>query len=184
MTTALRKTLTSTMGSLYAGLGSAFMALIDQEIKEGKMLAVVLPLTAVTGSRWQPVREGLLNGYVIEWVIVSHDPRNRTKKAALPGRRWVSFSESTRIAETVIVARKAAASGDAARSDDHRVKFVNLRHNPDDPADAIALTRALLNHKAGTPVTANTNMQCADIDYQHPTGKWGEIIRPFAYSWD
>ena len=183
MTTALRKTLTSTMGSLYAGLGSAFMALIDQEIKEGKMLAVVLPLTAVTGSRWQPVREGLLDGYVIEWVIVSHDPRNRTKKTTLPGRRWVSFSESTRIAETLIVARKAAASADAARSDDHRikddhrVKFVNLRHNPDDPADAIALTRALLNHKQGKPVTGDTDMLCADIDYQHPTDKWGEIIR-------
>lgn len=136
MTTALRKTLNSTCGSLYAGLGSAFMALIDQEIKAGKMLAVVLPLTAVTGSRWQVVRQTLLDGYVIEWVITSHDPRNRAKKAALPGRRWVSFSESTRIAETLIVARKAAASGAAARSDDHRVKFVNLRHNPDDPADS------------------------------------------------
>ena len=170
MNTALKKTLAQTVGSLYAGLGSAFMALIDQEIQPGKMLAVVLPLTSVTGSRWQPVRETLLEGYVIEWVVVSHDPKHRGKTKNLPGRLWVSFSESTRIAETLIVARKGTASKS------HLVKFVNLRHNPDDPADAIALTRAFLNHKAGQPVSGDTNMLCADIDYQHCGDKYGEII--------
>ena len=180
MQKAMRKTLTGTIGSLYAGLGSAFMALIDQEIHEGKMLAVVLPLTAVTGSRWRTVREALLNRYRIEWVIASHDTRNRTKTKNLPGRRMVSFSESTRIAETLIVAiRNDERQSEEERKrmlHEHRVKFVNLRYNPDDPTDAIALTRALLNHTAGNPVTGETDMLCSDIDYQHPNGTWGEIV--------
>ncbi len=170
MKIAITKTLTGTIGSMYAGLGSAFVALMDQEIREGGMLAVVLPLTAVTGSRWQPVRDRLLEGYQIEWVITSHDPRHRTKTKDLPGRRWCSFSESTRIAETLIVATRTTDRTN------HRVNFVNLRHNPDDPADAIALTRALLNHTDDRPITGRTDMRCADIDYPHPSDKWGEIV--------
>jgi len=171
MNAALRKTLSKTIGSLYAGLGSAFVALIDQEVGLGGMVALVLPLTAITGSSWRPVREQLLRDYDVEWVVVSHDPRYRHKRANLPGRLWVSFSESTRIAETLIVAVRREKP-----DPNHRIKFVNLRHNPDEPADAIAITRALLNSTITSPVTGNTNMLCSDIEYRHPVGKWGETI--------
>ena len=170
MKKALTKALQPTIGSMYAGLGSAFMALIDQEIQDGKTLAVVLPLAAVTGSRWTPFRERLLDGYQIEWVVVSHDPRHRTKTQALPGRLWVSFSESTRMAEVLIVATRRRRSN----PDEHRVTFVNLRHNPDEPADAIAITRALLNQPT-LPVSGITNMLCSDIQYPHAEGQWGEV---------
>ena len=174
MQSAITKSLQGTFASMYAGLGSAFMALIDQELREGGMLAVVLPITALTGSRWRAFRRALLDRYTIEWVVTSHDPRHRSKRTGLPGRRWCSFSESTRIAEILLIATRTEHK---TRIDNNRVKFVNLRHNPDEPSDAIALTRALLNHKSGLPITAETDLWCADIDFQHHSGdKWGEIV--------
>ena len=171
MNSALRKTLATTIGSLYAGLGSAFVALIDQEIRLGGMVALVLPLTAITGSRWRPVREKLLKDYVVEWVVVSHDLRHRPKRASLPGRQWVSFSESTRIAETLVVAVRRENPDPS-----HHVKFVNLRYNPDEPADAMALTRALLNSREGHPVSGRTSLLSSEIACPHPTHKYGEIL--------
>ena len=55
------------------------------------------------------------------------------------GRRLVSFSESTRIAEVLIVATKGGA--DLGRN---HVRFVNLLHNPDEPVQAMTLMRKLL----------------------------------------
>ena len=95
MKTALRKTLDGTPASLYAGLGSAFVTLANEHLKIGGRLAFVLPATVLTGSRWLPIRELLLDRYDVEWVVVSHDSRNRTARAGLPGRRYVAFSEST-----------------------------------------------------------------------------------------
>jgi len=171
MNAALRKTLSKTIGSLYAGLGSAFVALIDQEVGLGGMVALVLPLTAITGSSWRPVREQLLRDYDVEWVVVSHDPRYRHKRANLPGRLWVSFSESTRIAETLIVAVRREKP-----DPNHRIKFVNLRHNPDEPADAMALTRALLNSRVDHLVSGRTNLLRSEISCPTRTHTYGEIL--------
>lgn len=144
MTQALRKTLDGTPASLYAGLGSAFLTLADERLGVGGRLAFVLPATALTGSRWAPIRKMLLEKYHVEWVVVSHDDRNRTARQGLPGRRYVAFSESTRIAETLIVGTKKQ------RHEEQRgqTRFVNLRRNPDEPIEAMAVTRALL---ASTP---------------------------------
>ncbi len=71
---------------------------------------------------------------------MSHDLRNRTAKKGLPGRRLVSFSESTRIAEVLIVATRRQPR-DRKSS---RACFVNLLRNPDEPIEALGLTRKLL----------------------------------------
>lgn len=85
------------------------------------------------------MRQLLLSKYRIEWVIVSHDIRNRSAVKGLPGRRLVSFSESTRIAEVLIVATKSGANLNR-----NHVRFVNLLQNPDEPVQAMTLTRKLL----------------------------------------
>ena len=139
MSGTLRKMLDGTPASLYAGLGSAFLVLADERLGVGGRLAFVLPATLATGSRWEPLRKMLLEKYELHWVIASHDPRNRTKKANLPGRRFVSFSESTRIAEVLIVATKLQNG----KTPEGVTRFVNLRHNVDDPISAMALTRSL-----------------------------------------
>lgn len=140
MQQALKETLNPTPGSLYAGLGSAFLVLGHERLRMGGRLAFVLPATALTGSRWVPIRQLLLDHYRIDWVVVSHDPRSRTARRNLPGRRFVAFSESTRIAGALIVATRVNPSATC----DGSVRFVNLRRNPDEPIDAIGLTRALM----------------------------------------
>ena len=135
----LQKTLQGTPASLYAGLGSAFVVLADESLAPGGRLAFVLPATMLTGSRWGGVRQLLLSKYRIEWVIVSHDIRNRSAVKGLPGRCLVSFSESTRIAEVLIVATKGGANLNR-----NHVRFVNLLQNPDEPVQAMTLVRKLI----------------------------------------
>ena len=157
----LRKMLNGTPASLYAGLGSAFLVLADERLGPGGRLAFVLPATLTTGSRWEPLRKMLLEKYELHWVIASHDMRNRAKTANLPGRRFVSFSESTRIAEVLIVATKLQ-NGKKPKG---VTRFVNLRHNMDDPISAMALTRSLL---AAASSSKRTEVLTGDK-------VWGEI---------
>ena len=149
MQRTLKGMLQGTPASLYAGLGSAFLVLADENLGAGGRLAFVLPGTVMTGSRWEPIRELLLGKYELEWVVASHDPRHRAKKSGLPGRFWVSFSESTRIAEVLIVATKLQHG----RTAHGMTRFLNLRHNVDDPVSAIALTRSLLAAKSAESLT-------------------------------
>ena len=167
MNRALQRTLKGTPASTYAGLGSAFITLADEKLKPGGRLAFVLPATALTGSRWAPIRKLLLDKYDIEWVVVSHDERNRTARRGLPGRRYVGFSESTRIAETLIVATKAANPGDHSKRSGV-TRFVNLRRNPDEPIEAIAIARAILSMKTRPGSRPNKEIAIGSTI-------WGEI---------
>ena len=150
MNRALERTLKNTPASRYAGLGSAFIVLAHERLKPGGRLAFVLPSTVLTGSRWAGIRELLLSKYDVEWVVVSHDKRHRAMRQGLPGRLYVGFSESTRTAETLIVATKRR-SQDYHRTCPPITRFVNLRHNPDEPIAAIAIARAILSKKDANP---------------------------------
>ena len=167
MNQALQRMLTKTPASTYAGLGSAFVVLADEKLKPGGRLAFVLSATALTGSRWSPIRRLLLDNYDIEWVVVSHDKRYRSKRKGLPGRLWVGFSESTRTAETLIVATKKRATG-RGRKARSTTRFVNLRHNPDEPIEAIAIARAILAMK-NTQATGSNEILVGQR-------AWGEIL--------
>ena len=165
MNSALKKTLNGTAASLYAGLGSAFVVLADEALEQGGRMAFVLPATMLTGSSWAPIRRLLLAKYVVEWVVVSHDSRNRTARRGLPGRRLVSFSESTRIAEALIVATKRPP-GELREG---RACFVNLLRNPDEPIEALGLTRKLLALRDGL-----TPLGPAGIDIGDES--WGNVV--------
>lgn len=143
MQRALTKTLANSSAGVYAGLGSAFVVLADQHLRVGGRIAFVLPSTVLTGSRWTAIRRLLLESYCIEWIVVSHDPRKRSSKRDLPGRYWTSFSESTNMSEVLIVATK-----DPQNTTINKVRFVNLRYNPDDPINAMSLVRRLLATRA------------------------------------
>ena len=147
MQRALTKTLANSGAGVYAGLGSAFVVLADQHLRVGGRIAFVLPSIVLTGSRWVAIRRLLLERYCIEWIVVSHDPRQRSSTRDLPGRYWTSFSESTNMSEVLIIATK-----DPQNSTTNRVRFVNLRDNPDDPIKAMCLIRRLLAMRAETRV--------------------------------
>ena len=167
MTDALKRTLQGSPANLYAGLGSAFLMLAKEKVRVGGRIAFVLPATVLTGVRWASMRKMLLEYFDIDWIVVSHDVRSRHARGGFPGRLFVAFSESTRMAEALIVAtRKSPGSnGDRRRF----VRFVNLRHNPDDAIDAMEVARALLN----LPLPRNGNKQ-AEIGAVN--GSWGEVI--------
>ena len=167
MTDALKRTLQGSPANLYAGLGSAFLMLAKEKVRVGGRIAFVLPATVLTGVRWASMRKMLLEYFDIDWIVVSHDVRSRHARGGFPGRLFVAFSESTRMAEALIVAtRKSPGSnGDRRRF----VRFVNLRHNPDDAIDALEVARALLN----LPLPRNGNKQ-AEIGAVN--GSWGEVI--------
>lgn len=138
MKNALNRTLRNTPAGVYSGLGSAFLVLAHQNIRGGGRIAFVLPSVLTTGSSWKSIREMLLSNYQIDWVITSHDPRTRSAKAGLPGRMYASFSESTNMAEVLLVATKEKPLPS------HKVRFVNLKTNPLPTIDALAVARALL----------------------------------------
>ena len=163
MKRALKRTLKGTPASTYAGLGSAFVLLAADRLAAGGRFAFVLPATLLTGSRWEPIRKLLLERFRIDWVVVSHDERHRAHRAMLPGRRWVSFSESTRIAEALVVGTRIADS----KSGDGWTRFVNLRRNPDQPTEALALVRAMLS-AVDPEDPSNEEIRIGDT-------AWGEI---------
>lgn len=143
MKNALNRTLQNTPAGVYSGLGSAFLVLAHHNIRGGGRIAFVLPSVLTTGSSWKPIREMLLANYQIDWVITSHDPRTRSAKAGLPGRMYASFSESTNMAEVLLVATKEKPLPS------HKVRFVNLKTNPLSTIDALAVARALLEMPEG-----------------------------------
>ena len=139
MKSALNKTLENTPASMTAGLGSAFFVLADRYLDYQGLLAFILPMASITGDGWRKIRKTLLQDYVVNWVITSHDRRKRSKTKLLPGRYWTSFSESTSMSEVLILATKKNVT------EDHRVRFLNLIENPDDPISALTLLRSLLS---------------------------------------
>jgi len=112
--------------SITAGLGTVFLDLADRYLKPGGRLAFVLPKALLSGADWAPSRELLAAGYVLEYVIVSHDPE-----------RW-NFSENTDLSEVLFVARKKTNG-----EENGRTICVNLWRNSELPLDALQMSEQL-----------------------------------------
>lgn len=132
------------LASATAGLASVFLALADRHVKEGGRLAFVLPKAILSGAEWEKTRELLTQRYVVEAIVVSHDPQ-----------RW-NFSENTDLSEILLVARKVRSENsgqvqnrrkqrrshnpclidDAENNPSERTVCINLWQNPRNPIDA------------------------------------------------
>lgn len=141
--------------SATAGLGSVFLALADRYLKDGGRLAFVLPKALLSGVEWQKTRQLLKERYVVEVVLVSHDPE-----------RW-NFSENTDLSEVLLIARKVERSprpkpkvkqhnphlpllspdGSGNIPVNDKTVFVNLWHNPTKALDALFIAEALRKEK-------------------------------------
>jgi len=119
-----------------SGLGSVFVALGDHYLKEGGRLALVLPRALLSGVAWKKTRALISRKYVLENIIVSHDPL-----------RW-NFSENTELSEVLIVARKES-NGSSIRNGNQKVTCLNLWTNPDTVSSALFVSREL--HKDQSP---------------------------------
>jgi len=115
---AIRRSTRHPAGHGNAGLASNFVDLAHAKVKRGGVIALVLPLTAIQGSSWQPARK-LLAGEYGNIAVVA---------IAATGNHERAFSADTGLAETLIVATKN--TGATSSDPDPDVLFVNLYRRP------------------------------------------------------
>ena len=153
-TSALLK---GTEANQMAGHGSSFAVLADRMVKRGGRIAMVLPVTALSGESWRDVRGMLADKYEIEFVVSSHDPSLRT------------MSYDTGIAETLLVARRLKEGEQPSR----RGRFVNLWRAPRLETDALALVRAV-NAVTSSPLLRSDGPPAGGSPLMIGGEQWGE----------
>ena len=155
-TSALLK---GTAANQMAGHASSFTVLADRLVKPGGRIALVLPVTALSGTSWREVRRMLSSRYEIEFVVSSHDPN------------LLSMSYDTGIAEALLVARRLTG----AETPPGRGVFVNLWRAPYQETDALALVRAV-NVAAATPLHRSDGPPVGGIPLMVGGEQWGEVV--------
>lgn len=123
MAHALKKA-TAIFGNGNAGLASNFMDLAHYKLKDGGVLAIVLPFSFVKGRSWKSARDALKAHYRDIHVL----------SIASPGLKERAFSADTEMAECLVVATKGSTS-------DAYTYFSNLRTRPRNLLDASITAR-------------------------------------------
>ncbi len=155
-TSALLK---GTAANQIAGHGSSFSVLADRLVKPGGRIALVLPITALSGESWREVRQMLASRYEIEFVVSSHDAD------------LLSMSYDTAIAEALLVGRRLS-DGEGLTG---RGRFVNLWRAPYSETYALALVRAL-NAAASIPLHRSDGPPVGGSPLMVGGEQWGEIV--------
>ena len=96
-----------------AGEASIFLVLADRKVKQGGVLALVMPLSLMSGKSWQPSR-AMLAKYYSGLILVSIAGHTGDE---------MSFSADTGMGECLIVGRKTGTRSS-------RATFVVLRERP------------------------------------------------------
>ncbi len=155
-TSALLK---GTAANQIAGHASSFAVLADRLVTPGGRIALVLPVTALSGESWREVRQMLASRYEVEFVVSSHDPS------------LLSMSYDTAIAEALLVGRRLSDGEGSTR----RGRFVNLWRAPYSETDALALVRAL-NAAAAIPLHRSDGPPVGGSPLVIGGEPWGEIV--------
>ena len=142
-----------------AGHGSSFTVLADRLVNPGGRVALVLPVTALSGQSWRGIRRLLASRYGIEFVVSSHDPEQR------------SMSYDTSIAEVLLVARRLREG----ETPSGRGRFVNLWRAPYLETDALALVNAV-NATAAAPSLRLDGPPVGGTPIIVGGEQWGEIV--------
>ena len=151
--------LRGTPANQMAGHASSFTVLADRLVEPGGRLALVLPVTALSGESWREVRGMLASRYEIEYVVSSHDPDLR------------SMSYDTAIAEALLVARRLREDEDPPG----RGVFVNLWRTARQETDALALVNAV-NATASTPLLRSDGPPVGGSPLMVGGEQWGEVM--------
>ncbi len=120
-------------GSLFsdghAGLASNFMDLADRKLREGGVLAVVIPFVFLRGKSWKRAREALEDRYSDIHVT----------SIATTGSKARALSADTKMAECLVVATRRSEAGS-------RAVFSNLAARPSTLLEAAVGAKGA-NHK-------------------------------------
>ncbi|WP_456668413.1 hypothetical protein [Bradyrhizobium sp. USDA 3240] len=166
MQTELARRLKSTnlSASSTAGLGSVFAAVGDRHLKEGGRLSLVLPAALTAGIAWGKTRDLINRNYILETVIVSHDPE-----------RW-NFSENTDLSEVMLIARKRKPKTETdAVIAAQPTQFINLWRNPRTSAHALAAGEQI-SRGAAAPIGTPEHPQHGVSEIVVGSEKYGETI--------
>lgn len=146
-----------------AGMGPYFIVLADILLKQTGRLATVIPRHILSGVSWQKIRDLLIEGYELEFIVSNFDP---DKTEDLEGWSW---SEETDLGEVLLMARK-----EASPKSEYLVTFVNITNQPSNDVEASFLTQEILKELDG-------------LDGDITSGYWTEItaageFRGFVYN--
>lgn len=114
----------------HAGLASYFVDLADRKLMADGTLALVLPLTALSGQSWDKIRNLWRNNYSSILVVT----------IAGEGSYARSFSADTGMAECLVIAKKTRVP-EVSR----RATFVVLNRQPVDPLQGEQISQAISN---------------------------------------
>ncbi len=143
MSDKVKKLAKGTIGDGNAGLGSHFAAIAHNMVKPNGHIALILPLSAMTGGSregntlwsWQKLRRLLAEGYndIIITTIAQADAQDS------------SFSADTDMAETIIAARRLS-HGEKPQL---QACFVSLKERPPDKLTAQEIAKSIKQIIAG-----------------------------------
>jgi len=127
MARASERLLRGTSAHGNAGEASAFLVLADRKLKDGGTLAMVMPLSLMSGEAWEASRQLLRKSYD-KLILIS-----------IAGARdnELSFSADTGMGECLVIGRKS-------KNGEKRAKFVVLNERPSSPITG-AITAAQIN---------------------------------------
>ena len=124
MATETKKLTKGTVAHGNAGQASIFLALADRKLAKDGMLAVVMPLTLLSGSSWEKCRMRLAESYenLILITIAGSDSKS------------MSFSADTGMAECLVIGKR---NGNRQT----RATFIVLEGSPQHPAYSVKIAQ-------------------------------------------
>ena len=132
-----------------AGLGSNFMDLAHTKLKPGGVLALILPITVISGNAWSNLRQ-LLAKYYQDIVFISLSAHGKY------GRNW---SSDTSLSEVMLIAKKNKTEADGNQF----ARYVMLDQQPQTANEAIAIAQSI-------------NQQIKDGDIKIGNNRFGWMI--------
>jgi hypothetical protein len=175
-----RRAVAPVLASATAGLGSVFAAVAHLHIRPGGRLALVLPRSLLSGIAWGKTRTLIARSYVLEALVVSHDPRPDPARGTTG--RW-NFSDNTELSEVLVLARKLEGSP-TAETERSPVLCVNFWQRPDGVLEALSAVRSL---QQGQPPDLEDGQGALPVQVHGPqageavTVRWGRLRQ--ANSW-
>ncbi|MEG9861855.1 MAG: hypothetical protein V6Z81_05060 [Parvularculales bacterium] len=121
-----------------AGLASNFIDVANAKVKNGGVIALVLPAAFAQGDGWSSARQ-LLNRHYQDITIIS---------IANTGAKDSSFSADTGMAEVLIIATKNESSSPTT---DPTWLYINLFHRPKTMLEAVTVAREIKRINSSTP---------------------------------
>ena len=112
------------------GLASNFMDLAHAKVREGGVVAFVLPATFISGKDWTNARN-LIESYYTDIVIITIASSGNTDRA---------FSDDTGMAECLVVATRRNGHTDDMQG---ACLYVNLIRRPQNVAEGVEFARSI-----------------------------------------